>query len=238
MRVLTGHPLVALAALAICASCVIRVIPGYFQQKPDVHELAAWSVQVVAVGPDGHGFGSGTVVGSIDGHPTILTCDHVVDGADKITVAGFGAHIIRKDTTDDLALLVLDTPANWHQATVLDGDTRLGEIEYGVGYPLGRLVNFSTGYFGPTIFYDEFGHWVNEGSAPIWPGNSGGGVYVWRNGWKLAGVSEAVAIGVAGMTVYMASTINYTIPPRVIRDFLARPDWFNGEHEELRGDAR
>lgn len=213
----------SIAIVAIMVGQGLKNVPG--NAPDDTQDLAAYSVRIETTGPDGNGTGSGTVVGDVDGHPLVLTCAHVVADADKVTIDGEGAHVLRKDSVSDLALLVYDSRHAGTPATVLSTEARPGEVEIVVGFPLGRDISFTRGAFGHDAFDDEWGHWVNQGSAPVWPGNSGGGAYVWRHGWKLAGVPEAIAVE-HSLFPYLVPTVSYTIPPQVIRDFLAQPTWF------------
>ena len=86
------------------------------------------------------GAGSGVII-SDDGY--ILTCAHVVDGADDITVqvdgTDYDATVIGSDTTSDVAVLKIDaeglTPAVVGDSNALT----VGEEVMAVGNPLGNL---------------------------------------------------------------------------------------------------
>jgi hypothetical protein len=63
-----------------------------------------------------------------------------------------------------------------------------------------------------------------QGTASMYPGNSGGGVFVNHGGWKLAGLAELVwswGVGAGFARVPMlASTVSYFVSMKNIRLFL------------------
>ena len=133
------------------------------------------------------GAGSGVII-SDDGY--ILTCAHVVDGADDITVqvdgTDYDATVIGSDTTSDVAVLKIDaeglTPAVVGDSNALT----VGEEVMAVGNPLGNLSGTVTNGIVSALNRDVSIQ-SNDGSilnlsliqtnASISPGNSGGGLF-------------------------------------------------------------
>jgi serine protease Do len=134
------------------------------------------------------GAGSGVILSS-DGY--ILTCAHVVDGADTITVTTsdgteYDAEIVGSDTADDIAVLKIDA-TDLTAAVIGDSDeAQVGETVYADGNPGGTLSGTITEGIisalnreitvetdsGGTITLD-----VIQTSAAVSPGNSGGGLF-------------------------------------------------------------
>ena len=145
------------------------------------------------------GAGSGVII-SDDGY--ILTCAHVVDGADDITVqvdgTDYDATVIGSDTTSDVAVLKIDaeglTPAVVGDSNALT----VGEEVMAVGNPLGNLSGTVTNGIVSALNRDVSIQ-SNDGSilnlsliqtnASISPGNSGGGLF--NMAGELVGVVNA-----------------------------------------------
>jgi serine protease Do len=143
---------------------MFRGVPGQ-QQRPQLER----------------GIGSGVIV-SADG--TILTNNHVVEGADKITVQlsndrTFDAKVVGADKPSDLAVLKIDAQ-NVPYLTLGNSDNvRVGDIVLAIGNPLGigqtvtagiiSAKGRRTGLSDGTSFEDFL-----QTDAPINRGNSGG----------------------------------------------------------------
>ncbi len=155
------------------------------------------------------GAGSGVII-SEDGY--ILTCAHVITGADTIVVTTsdgteYDATVVGSYENGDIAVLKID--AQGLQAAVL-GDSsqiQLGETVYAVGNPGGTLggsitdgiisatqrtitvaLENANGYQTGTITLD-----VMQTSAAVSPGNSGGGLFNSRG--ELIGIVNAKSSG-------------------------------------------
>ena len=160
------------------------------------------------------GAGSGVII-SDDGY--ILTCAHVVDGADDITVqvdgTDYDATVIGSDTTSDVAVLKIDaeglTPAVVGDSNALT----VGEEVMAVGNPLGNLSGTVTNGIVSALNRDVSIQ-SNDGSilnlsliqtnASISPGNSGGGLF------NMAG--ELVGIVNAKSDASGAEGLGFAIP--------------------------
>lgn len=134
------------------------------------------------------GAGSGIIL-SEDGY--IITCAHVVDGADTITVTTYDgteyqAEVVGSDTEDDIAVLKIDAEG-LTPATIGDSsEVQTGETVYAAGNPGGTLSGTLTDGIvsavnreitvsldsGETITLN-----VIQTNAAVSPGNSGGGLF-------------------------------------------------------------
>lgn len=148
------------------------------------------------------GVGSGVVV-KADG--TILTNFHVVEGADKITVAmsdnkTFTAKVVGSDQPSDLAVLKIEAE-NLPFLTLGDSDAvRIGDIVLAIGNPLGIGQTVTAGIISAkgrrTGLSDGSFEDFLQTDAPINRGNSGGAL-VNLNG-ELIGINSQILSGGAG----------------------------------------
>ena len=106
---------------------------------------------------------------------------------------------IRIDSEADLALLEIKGPAadpfkTWAPlAETPDLTDDLVSIGFPLAEGLGHFVVERGEYMG--ISTAEWTKGLALTTVPVYPGNSGGGMFVWEQGeWKLAGVSIAIAI--------------------------------------------
>ena len=145
--------------------------------------------------PKGHAVGSGFI---IDASGFIVTNNHVVDGADKISVtladgSSFDGKVIGTDKKTDLALVKIDAGKSLPFVQFGDSDkARIGDWVVAIGDPYGLGGSVTAGILsargrdigsGP---YDDF----LQIDAPINPGNSGGPLFD-RSG-KVIGVPTAI----------------------------------------------
>ncbi|HEY2866100.1 MAG TPA: DegQ family serine endoprotease [Pyrinomonadaceae bacterium] len=169
------------------------------------------------------GIGSGVIV-SADG--TILTNNHVVDGASKITVQlnndkTFDAKVVGADKPSDLAVLKIDAQ-NMPFLTLGDSDSvRVGDIVLAIGNPLGigqtvtagiiSAKGRRTGLSDGSSFEDFL-----QTDAPINRGNSGGAL-VNLNG-ELIGINSQILSpgGASGGNI----GIGFSIPSNMARNVM------------------
>jgi len=126
--------------------------------------------------------GSGFIIDPIG---YVVTNNHVIEGADKITVTMFDdttldAELIGRDTKTDLALLKITEQGTYPAVTWGDSDTaRVGDWVIAIGNPLGLGGTVTAGIIsqkqrdinaGP---YDDY----IQTDAPINRGNSGGPLF-------------------------------------------------------------
>jgi serine protease Do len=170
-----------------------RVPPGMerffprFRQQPDIEQ----------------GSGSGFVV-SADGY--ILTNNHVVEGAEQVTVRlldrrEFKAKVIGSDANTDVAVLKIDAKGLQPVALGNSDDARVGEWVLAIGNPLGEGLTFTVtsgivsakgralqGLPGRgTGSIQDF----IQTDAAINPGNSGGPLVSVRG--EVIGINSAIA---------------------------------------------
>lgn len=188
--------------------------------------LLAYSFRVFVPG----GYGSSTVIGNaryhIDGKPVtfslLLTCAHVVKGAKWVKVDRkhrlYPATVLAVDPKIDLALL--EVKEHWKPAALYFGPVAQGEAERIVGAPIDYPVMVSGGFIGP-VLKKWHGRMLRQGSAPSYPGNSGSGVFVRHDGWKMAGVLDAVGTYEQdGLAETFAPTVSLFVPMQAVRRFL------------------
>jgi len=175
------------------------------------------------------GAGSGVVI-STDGQ--ILTNDHVVEGAQEITVTmsdkrEFKARIVGRDRKTDLAVIKVNAILPFKAASLGDSDKlRVGEWVLAIGNPFGLTNTVTSGIVsakgrvigaGP---YDDF----IQTDAPINPGNSGGPLFNMKG--EVVGINTAIIPNGQGIGFAVpVSTAKSLIPQlvqkgKVIRGYL------------------
>jgi serine protease Do len=166
----------------------------------------------------GGGLGSGVIV-SADGY--ILTNNHVVEGADKVTVSlpdrrEFSAKVIGTDPPTDVAVLKVDAK-NLPVLPISDsGKVQVGDIALAVGNPFGIGQTVTMGIIGATGRaalgtggYEDF----IQTDAAINPGNSGGAL-VNATG-ELIGINTAIISRSGGN-----QGVGFAIPVNMARDVM------------------
>ncbi len=179
------------------------------------------------------GLGSG-FVWDRQGH--IVTNNHVVEGADKITVTFFDGTtvtgtVVGTDPDSDLAVVKVDVPADeLHPVTLADStQVKVGQLAIAIGNPfglegtmtqgivsaVGRLLPAGNGSAqGPRYSIPD----IIQTDAPINPGNSGG-VLVDDQG-RVIGVTAAIESPVranAGIGFAIPSAIVQKVVPTLIK---------------------
>ena len=161
--------------------------------------------------------GSGVVI-SKDGY--IVTNNHVVAGADKVTVAipgdkkEYEAQIVGTDPKSDLAVIKIDGE-NFRPVTFYDSDAvRVGDVVFALGNPFGVGETITKGIVSATkrssvgiVEYEDF----IQTDASINPGNSGGALV--NSLGQLVGVNSAI-ISKSGGNV----GIGFAIPSNMVKN--------------------
>ena len=172
----------------------------------DVAAKAADSVVEITTGSASYagqlvqtGAGSGVIL-SADGY--IVTNNHVIDGASKITVTlkdgtSYPAALVGTDSQGDVAVIKID--ASGLQPAVIGDSSELqvGDLAVAVGNPLGQLGGTVTdgiiSALDRQIDLDGKTMTLLQTNAAINPGNSGGGLF--NSKGELIGVVVAKSSG-------------------------------------------
>jgi putative serine protease PepD len=198
-----------------------------------IYASAKDSVVFVSAQVDqGQATGSGFVV-SADGK--IITNQHVVDGAQQVTVkigtdgAEQPATVLAADASKDLALLQVDTGGKQlHPLTLGDSSkVQVGQTTYAIGNPYGLDHTFTSGIVSALQREIQAPDGTPiEGAiqtdAAINPGNSGGALL--DDHGDVIGVNSQIAStgsssgGEAGNV-----GIGFAIPSNTVADFIANP---------------
>ena len=145
------------------------------------------------------GAGSGVIIQS-DGY--IITCQHVIEGARKVTVTlrdgkEYEAKIIGADADNDIAVIKIDAK-NLQEATYGDSSKLVvGDQVVAIGNPLGTLSGTATtgiiSALNRNLTIDNRTLNLFQTDASINPGNSGGGMF--DTSGNLIGIVEAKSTG-------------------------------------------
>lgn len=144
------------------------------------------------------GIGSGVIINAEKGY--VLTNNHVIDSAEKITVTlqdgrEFKGKVIGKDELSDVALVQLDSPKNLTAIKIADSDKlRVGDYTVAIGNPFGLGQTVTSGIvsaLGRSTGSDS-GAYENyiQTDAAVNQGNSGGPL-INLNG-ELIGINTAI----------------------------------------------
>lgn len=165
------------------------------------------------------GSGSGIIVTS-DGY--IVTCEHVIDGAESITVilnddTEYTATLVGVDSRNDLAVIKIDA-TGLTPATLGDSDMlTVGEDVIAIGNPLGELRGTATGGMISAVSREVNVEGVKmtllQTDAAISPGNSGGGLF--NSSGSLIGIVNAKA------SSENAEGIGFAIPVSSVKQIIS-----------------
>lgn len=172
------------------------------------------------------GLGSGFVWDK-EGH--IVTNNHVIDGADKVTVTfpdgtTLTGTVVGADPNSDLAVIKVDAPANLLNPVTLGDSTnvKVGQLAIAIGNPFGLEGTMTEGIIsaigrtlpvnnsqstGPSYSIPD----IIQTDAPINPGNSGG-VLVDDQG-QVIGVTSAIE-----SPVRANSGIGFAVPSAIVKN--------------------
>jgi len=203
------------------ASSEVELLDAYSRAVITVVDTVGPAVVGIAVKKTGNaqipelqGAGSGVIIAP-DGY--VLTNDHVVQGADAISVTlqdgrSFEATSVGTDPATDLAVLRADG-AGLAYATLGDsGILKAGQLVIAIGNPFGFQSTVSTGVvsaLGRALRSRE-GRLIEniiQHTAPLNPGNSGGPLVDSRG--RVVGVNTAIIV--------MAQGIGFSVPANTAR---------------------
>jgi Do/DeqQ family serine protease len=174
-----------------------------------------------APAPVEHGLGSGVIM-TADG--TILTNNHVVDGADHVGVTlidgrEFTASVVGTDAASDLAVIHVDAKG-LPTIPVADSDKiRVGDVVLAVGNPLGIGQTVTMGIIsakgrttdGDNTSYEDF----LQTDAPINRGNSGGALITTSG--ELVGINSQIVSPSGG-----SIGIGFAIPSKMAENVMSQ----------------
>lgn len=184
------------------------------------------------------GGGTGVVIQETETGSRIITAAHVVKGAKTIraqqtinghTAYGFGLTILKID--DDLDLAILSCNVKWAGVARIINNASLLQnfipaFTYGYpGSPEGQLDGILSFGFVSNISERNFaeGRTMTSSSVPVSKGNSGGGLFIFVDGyWQLAGVADYVLINRYMNNHQMVNTISAFVSASEMLGFIAR----------------
>jgi hypothetical protein len=168
-------------------------------------------------GLDAVSSGSGTVIGPHE----VLTANHVVDDCLAIEVANRDAYVLARDEGNDLAVIhTRETWASW--ALFSSEPVRPGDAVVVMGYPLSGLLadsaNVSPGYVSALAGIGNDSRDLQI-TAPVQPGNSGGGLFD-ATGGIIGVVQSKLNLDVMKVTHDVPENVNFAIKAEIARSFL------------------
>ncbi|MBM4263865.1 MAG: DegQ family serine endoprotease [Deltaproteobacteria bacterium] len=164
------------------------------------------------------GQGSGFIV---DRNGTIVTNNHVIDGANKITVKlsdgrSFEGKVVGKDPKTDLAVIKIDAPQDLTAVSLGDSDRlEVGEWVMAIGNPFGLDHTVTSGIVsakGRHIGSGPYEDYIQT-DASINPGNSGGPLLNLRG--EVIGINTAIFSQSGGNI-----GIGFAIPSNLVKELL------------------
>jgi S1-C subfamily serine protease len=179
------------------------------QTRGDARQVAKKALGFSVYIRGGPVYGAGVV---IDAKGHVLTCDHVIDGLDKVEVSfhddpkSYRAKVLDRDKKLDLALLRIDVPAPAVADVASIMDLSMGDEVFGMGSPRKMGFSLSRGvvsYVGRSFdgtFYVQTDLSANSGS-------SGGPILNERG--DLIGISSFILRGSQGLS--FAVPVDYAL---------------------------
>lgn len=167
--------------------------------------------------------GSGVIV---EANGTVVTNNHVVEGADDIKVAlpdgrEFPCKVVLRDDRVDLAVLKIDTKESFPTLPIGNSDAvEVGDLVLAIGNPFGVGQTVTSGIVSALarnqVVRNEFGFFIQT-DASINPGNSGGALMNMKG--ELIGINTAIFSRGGG-----SNGIGFAIPANLVKVFLASAD--------------
>lgn len=170
--------------------------------------------------PEQRASGSGVLI-TDDGY--IVTNNHVVDGADELTVTlsnkkTYKGTVVGTDASSDLAVIKIDGKGLPYMVYGNSDDTKLGQWVLAIGYPLNLDVTVTAGIISAKsrsigINSRQSGSPIEsfiQTDAAVNPGNSGGAL-INTNG-ELIGINSAIASPTGSYAGY-----SYAIPVNIVK---------------------
>lgn len=171
------------------------------------------------------GEGSGVIINANKGY--VITNNHVIDKADKITVKlddgrEFKAKLVGADPMSDVALIQIESPKNLTEIKVADSDKlRVGDFTVAIGNPFGLGQTVTSGIVSAlgrsTGNTDEGYESYIQTDAAINRGNSGGPLINLQG--ELIGINTAIISpsgGNAGIAFAIPSNMAHNLVQQII----------------------
>lgn len=225
---MSARYLVAALFALVLSACSIQPVQDAEQRQVEVLNAT------VRIEVAGGGKGSGTVIGA----KHILTNHHVAGEEGTHTVRAwlsengklypvtYQGKVVAFDRDRDLALLEIDGEWPGLVAPLGSGKLQAGASVFVAGSPLGKRPHIVAGEVSlPRDDEEVIGVHHMMATAPVAPGNSGGGCW-WRNPetgrYELVAVTRALATVPMGFGAALLPHMSYFIPMQEVRAFLAK----------------
>lgn len=171
------------------------------------------------------GEGSGVIINAEKGY--VVTNNHVIDNADKITVKledgrEFKAKLVGTDPQTDVALLQVENPKNLTEIKIADSDKlRVGDFTVAIGNPFGLGQTVTSGIvsaLGRSTGNSDAGYESYiQTDAAVNRGNSGGPLINLQG--ELIGINTAIISpsgGNAGIAFAIPSNMTHNLVQQII----------------------
>lgn len=193
--------------------------PSFLDQIPESHRR--FFGQPSPQERNAQGMGSGFIIGA-DGH--VLTNNHVIDGADEITVRlfdqrEFEAEVLGVDPLSDLALIKIDADDLPTLKFAKPGSLKVGQWVVAIGSPFGLDYSASAGIvsaMGRSIHSND-SQYVPfiQTDVAINPGNSGGPLF--NLDGDVVGINSQIYTRSGG-----SNGLSFSIPADVAQEVVAQ----------------
>ena len=166
--------------------------------------------------------GSGVIV---EGNGTVITNNHVIDGADDIKIAlsdgrEFPCKVVLRDEGVDLAVLKIDSKDSFPTMPIGNSDAlEVGDLVLAIGNPFGVGQTVTSGIVSALArnqVKNSVGFFIQTDAA-INPGNSGGALIDMKG--ELVGLNTAIYSQSGG-----SNGIGFATPANLVKVFLAAAD--------------
>lgn len=176
------------------------------------------------------GTGSGSI---IDEKGNILTNYHVVQGASQLEVQvdkeKFPATLVGTDRDNDLAIIRIETPRNYHLTPVRLGSSQglqVGQKVLAIGNPFGLQKTLTTGIISglERPLRDSAARRTINGAiqtdAAINPGNSGGPLL--NSKGEMIGINTAIQASAGGGSIGIGFAVPVDTAKRIIPEIISK----------------
>ncbi|MFQ5343808.1 MAG: S1C family serine protease [Anaerolineae bacterium] len=228
-RTVTGIAALALVLIVLLTLGALRW--GRVNEEAVVSRIYRQSgpaiVRIAAVGRTGSGM-------IFDGEGHILTNNHVVEGATRISVrlvdgATVDARLVGRDLATDLAVLQVDLAG--HPTSIVhfgnSDKLKVGDLAVVIGNPFDLERSLSVGHISALnrilSTKDPYGAEIYGGiqtDAAINPGNSGGPLF--NSAGQVVGITTAIVPGPSGGSVGLGFAVPINTARRIIHEMLVR----------------